>query len=47
MRKLLAIGVALFMTGCSVLRHDSMVYGIFPDEAEYADGIFVEWEWAR
>ncbi len=48
MRKVLAIIAALLFTGCAVMRHDSAVAGIFPDEAEYLqDGFPVEGEWAR
>ena len=43
-----SILLALLVSGCAVLRHDSLVEGIFPDEAEYAEhGIPVEGDWAR
>ena len=48
MMKVLAIAAALLLSGCALIRHDSTVCGIFPDESEYhIHGIPVEGEWAK
>ena len=47
MRTALAILAALAISGCVVLRHDSIVRGVFPDDSAFDDGIPVAEEWAR
>ena len=47
MKLVASILAALLLTGCAVLRHDSTVYGVFPEESAYSSGIPVDAEWAR
>jgi len=47
MKLFLAIVAVLVVGGCAVLRHDSIVRGVFPEPEAFDGGIPVAEEWAR
>lgn len=48
MRLWASIALALLLSGCALLRHDSVVRGVFPgDEAAWEGAIPVEEAWAQ
>jgi len=48
MRLVLSILASLVLTGCAVLRTDSEVVEIFPEEYEYhVNGFHVDGDWAK
>ena len=47
MRLFLTIILSLALSGCALLRHDSIAEGIFPDAEAYYGGELIDAEWAQ